>query len=866
MRENLHRLLLLAIAILFLQHRPANAATGQIQDSLEAQFDIYKRNNIENASTVKLLQILVDNCANEDLPKALYYAQEALRIAEKTGDKKLIATSYNFFGRIYREQGLYELASVSFYKSLHLWEKLNDADAIAFSLNDVGNIYYDQGDYDKAYELYNKALSICKANNLKSAMAVSLNNMGLVKHKQNDNIAALKYYKSALDVRKQITADATLIPHSHNYLGQVYADLGLYDSALYHFSQAARLCLPVADKEHGLLGTIYCNTAQTYILLSQDAKADYFYNLAENIYKKYNNLGSLAELYIEKGTFKAKQRKYAEAEAIFRQAITYATQYNAQPLLEEIYKSLALLYQDQGKFKEAYNAQFAYERIKDSLASSGNMRRILSIQHQYELEKKEGALKDVEELNKYQHAALVSAQRTTRLLIILSVAGIITMLFLVYFYIHKTQVNNQLRLHSDIIEKQNAEIEEKNKAMMAAKEQAENSALAKSEFLSSMSHEIRTPMSGIIGFVNLLLEDNLLSLDQREKLLSINYSADKLMHIINDVLHLSSIEAGSVVLEREPMNIRKLAEELISNIKAGVTNQDVQFALNIQQNVPRSVMGDPTRLYQILLNLLGNAKKFTHKGWIRLNIYAEPPVNNWVNIVFEVADTGIGIASNKLDSIFNSFEQADNGIIHKYGGTGLGLSITKKLVLLKKGKITVKSEPGKGSAFIVDLPFECTEDVMETPVTPVKSTAIMNLEGMRVLLVEDNEINQLVISQQMKKWLVEVKIVNDGYSALESLKQELFDAVLLDIQLPGIDGFETVREIRNSKTYTIINPFVPVIGLTADVFDETRKHAITAGMNDLLTKPAKPEDIYQSLAKYYSPTEMVQHNADNLHG
>ncbi|MGZ5303751.1 MAG: tetratricopeptide repeat protein, partial [Bacteroidia bacterium] len=832
---------IVVLGLLFLMawNSTANAKSTALTDSLEAKLKQHTLLKLEDHSTVKLLQTLVDVYAHENLPKALSYTHNALVIADKVGDQELIATSYNFFGRVYRDQGLLELALESFYKSLYIWQKLKDKEACTFSLNDVGNIYFDRQDYTQALHNYNKAYQLSASFNFKNGMAVSLNNKALVQQKQRNYHAALKNFLAALALRKQLS-DPTLVPHSHNYIGTVYTDLKNYDSALYHYYQAEKLCHPIESSVHGILGYVYRNTAQCYIRLNNIAKAREYFLLAEDIFKRYNSIGMLASLNHEIGYFYASQGNYKDAEFYFVRGIDLAKQRNAQPIIQELYKSYSAVLYEKGDYKNAYKNQLKYEQIKDSLASAGNTRRIISIQHQYEMHKQEKALQDAEEYTRFQKAELESAQRTTQLLIVIMLAVILTVALLVYFFLHKIKINNKLRSHYEIIEQQNAEIEEKNRALLIAKNHAESSAQHKSEFLSNMSHEIRTPMSGIIGFVNLLLEDQQLNDEQRKKLHSIYYSADKLMHIINDILHLSTIEAGSIVLEKQPINLRKFCDEILSNIKASLSHNKVNFALNIQQNVPKTIIGDPTRLYQILSNLLGNARKFTHQGWIRLNVSAELLDDDRVNVIFEIADTGIGIPADKLDTIFNSFEQANSGILRKYGGTGLGLTITKKLVHLKGGKISVSSQLGVGSIFKVELPFTYTNNTTETVPAQDKKSNKTSLEGMRVLLVEDNEINQMVIGQQLKRWGVKVRIANDGYSALESLKQELFDLILLDIQLPGINGFETVKEIRNSKTYTIINPFVPVIGLTADVFDETRHEALAAGMNDVLTKPAKP--------------------------
>jgi signal transduction histidine kinase/CheY-like chemotaxis protein/Tfp pilus assembly protein PilF len=859
LKNNFINLVSLLTGLVFLQvwGNTVQAQSPGIKDSLLNVLKYYKANNIEDSNTVFLYQKLVDASADTDLKESLSYAEDALRIANKLGKKDFIASSYNFFGKVYRDQGLTELALRTFFKVLKIWEELGDKRAQTFALNDVGNIYFDQKDYPRAEQFYKQALQIGKSIDFKEGMSVSLNNLGLVQTYQKRNAQALPYFMRALELRKQLN-DPTLVPHSHNYIAKTYFKLGQYDSAIAHFNEGIKLCKPIVAQANSLMGAMYGSLAQLYVKQGDEQQALSYFIMAEELYKKYNNERSLAVLYAGMGDYYKQAGETKKALQYYLKANSLAESHQLLDFSKEINKGISELYAGMKNYDLAYKYYVKYASLEDSLAKNNNLRQILSLAHRYELDKKEDALKDAESFNRYQHAKLLSAQRNTQLLIVVILASILTVVLLIYFYWHKSKINKQLHLHNDIIEKQNAEIEEKNKELLIAKEVAESVAQHKSDFLSNMSHEIRTPMSGIMGFVNLLLEDKSLNEEQRTRLLSINYSADKLMHIINDVLHLSTIEAGSILLERQPLNIRKFCEEIISNIQASQINSNVKFALNIQQNVPKTIIADPTRLYQILLNLLGNAKKFTHQGWIRLNIFAEEtPQPDKVLIRFEIADTGIGIPADKLESIFESFQQANSGIIKKYGGTGLGLAIARKLVHLKGGKISVASKVGEGSTFTVEIPFSYTDDTYANITKQVEINRNIDLSGMRVLLVEDNEINQMVISQQLKKWNVLVEVAKDGYTALETLKQKLFDLVLLDIQMPGINGFETVKEIRYSKTYTIINPFVPVIGLTADVFDETRRNALIAGMNDVLTKPAKPADLHMLLSRYYTPAEVT---------
>lgn len=404
-------------------------------------------------------------------------------------------------------------------------------------------------------------------------------------------------------------------------------------------------------------------------------------------------------------------------------------------------------------------------------------------------------------------------------------------------------ITHWVSVHRDISQRKYTE-----KALINAKIMAEESMKSKERFLANMSHEIRTPMNAVIGMTNLLLNNTSLTTEQTEYVEIIKQSSDNLLVIINDILDFSKIESGKITFESAAFSLSNLVQKVISILNVKASQKGLKLVVSVDSLCPDMIVGDSVRLNQILVNLVGNAIKFTHEGRVEIKIDVESSSNESAVLRISVIDTGIGVAEEKLKHIFDSFSQAGNDTTRLYGGTGLGLAITKQLIELQGGKIWVQSHIGKGSTFCFNLPFKLSQKEIE-PVTienePVKT---VKFHGRHILLVEDNYFNQVVAKKTLQSFGVTCDIAENGLQALDKLKiNHAYELILMDIQMPEMDGYETTSRIRTQE-----GPYknIPIIAMTAGALKGDDEKCLNAGMNAYISKPFNPEYLLELLAKH----------------
>ncbi len=376
---------------------------------------------------------------------------------------------------------------------------------------------------------------------------------------------------------------------------------------------------------------------------------------------------------------------------------------------------------------------------------------------------------------------------------------------------------------------------------------------ARNEFFSAMSHEIRTPMNAILGMTELLLRRNPRK-DQSKLLKTLHFSSKNLLTLINDILDFSKIESGKIEIEEVNFNVKELLENVMVSLRPRAMDKNLTVSYKIGSNVPEVVNGDYIKLSQILNNLISNAIKFTEKGKIDIEIEQKGKSSKGCVLLFSVRDSGIGIAKEKINNIFDPFHQANKSTTREYGGTGLGLSIVKNLVEIQHGKIGVESEEGIGSVFTVSLPFKKAD--MSLPINSLPTAKISNFKwkmNLRVLYVEDVTTNQFLIEEILGDWGITVVMASDGFEALKIIENKNFDLILMDIQMPGIDGLETTRRIRAMDDPYYKN--VPILALTASTTESTKDEIFICGMQDFILKPINVDDLRAKIVEYSSSVD-----------
>ena len=412
------------------------------------------------------------------------------------------------------------------------------------------------------------------------------------------------------------------------------------------------------------------------------------------------------------------------------------------------------------------------------------------------------------------------------------------------YTVRNIEVDGRMQMLSiirDVTEKKRDE-----EQLRKEKERAESALIAKrvgEQFLANMSHEIRTPMNAIVGFTDIMLKTPLTP-EQQQYIEAIKMSGDTLLVIINDILDFSRMRSGKMPIEHRPFKLSQIISMSTELMQPKASEKKIKLFANIDKKIPDNLIGDPSRLNQVLLNLTANAIKFTSRGKVTINVNLLSEKKDEVALELVVKDTGIGIPKDKIDTIFEAFTQANNETARTYGGTGLGLSIVKQIAELQNGSVSVESEVGKGSCFYFRIKYKKAPTVIADNSTP-KSAPKKELGALRVLLVEDNAMNQLLAQKVLSDWGWNIDVVENGVEAIAKLHNKDFDIILMDIQMPEMDGYEATRKIRNSFPTPKCN--VPIMAMTAHVMPSEEEKCYQAGMNAYISKPFDKSILYSKI-------------------
>lgn len=691
-------------------------------------------------------------------------------------------------------------------------EIINRADAIGYRLgkgrgmNLKGWCYWQQGEYDDGVDILQDALKISRDINNKPLQARVLNNLGYIYRDRGDLADALNHFEGALKINEKL-GDEVAQSVNLSSIAYLLYDLNDYENAL----EFALRCLPIFEKAKDL------------------HRLNALYHILGNIYFK--------------------QEQHLEALRYFEENLRLSEQDTVMHALA--ISGLGKVYY---KMNDLANAR---KHLVDALKESEELSNVeVQIICQFYIGRMMMDEGNYRQAQQHMNAAFELADEYNRKHDVMSVHEALAQLYDKMgdipkaFYHLKTyeQMKEEIFKQTTFNKIRNLQTRQQVELAQKEKEVAEQTAQLKQQFMANMSHEIRTPMNAIVGMTSLLMSKNPLP-EQMKYLKAIQQSADNLLVIINDILDLSKIEAGKIVIEQTDFSLREVTNSVRDMLMFKAEEKGLQFKVNVEEGIPVRVIGDPTRINQVLINLAGNALKFTEKGYIEVRVTIQKKVEKKYWLKFEVIDTGIGISPDYVSKIFESFTQAGTDVARKFGGTGLGLTISKQLVELMGGEIGVTSELGMGTTFFAIIPLnESDVQVVEQKSSAVDEQTMKKLNDVKLLLVEDNEFNRMVAEDTLKELLpdITIDIAINGQEAVDRVQEEHYDIVLMDIQMPVMDGVTATRTIRTTLSAPAKD--VKIIAMTANVLQEDVAQYFNTGMNAYVSKPFQVDELLLKMA------------------
>ena len=696
----------------------------------------------------------------------------------------------------------------------------------------------ERGDYHNAKDHLVKALAIAKQMGDKQNQGSIYTKIAKVQFIVDEPDNALVSLTKAAELQRE-SSDYANLAITYNIRGILHTSKQEYQTALDYFNSAT-----TKFEEEGLerlIADVNLNEAKVYILMEDYKTAKSKLEKTIILAKKYDQVNILSSAYINSGKVLQKLGNPGLALDMTNQGLELAEINNIPEYINDSYLTLSDIYQDDKDYELANQYLRKHINLSDSLLDIKRENLSPERKSQFINEYKDSEFKQMEV--KLEEAD--ASNNLTRITTILSIA-LITILSLLTLSLYK---NNNIRL------KTNNMLHKKNDELIVAKERAELASKTKANFLSTVTHELRTPLYAVTGLTNMLLDEEPKP-DQLPHLKSLKFSGDYLLTFINDILQINKIEANKVELDPEVFNLKKKVENVISALSNSALDNNVHLHYEYDANLPSTFIADQLKISQILINLIGNAIKFTNDGDIWVKLKEVNHTNDLYTIQFEIKDNGIGITKEKQENMFESFSQGSIQINRKYGGTGLGLSIVKGLIEILKGKIYLKSELGKGSSFFFEIPLTyAPEPVISEKPKPLNKLNTLDLTNIKILVVEDNKINQMITRKILNKMNLYCDVVDNGEDAVERVKEEQYDVVLMDIHMPGISGLEATKIIRTfDKELTIF-------ALTAVTIEDKMHEFDEAGFDDIISKPFKQEDfekkMYNVLKSNQKPTTSI---------
>jgi hypothetical protein len=683
----------------------------------------------------------------------------------------------------------------------------------------------ERGDYYSANDNLEKALLVAQQIKDKKSQGIIHTKIAKLQYTVEEPEKALISLTKAAEIQREINDDVN-IAITYNIRGILHASKKDYQNALDYFNSAKTKF--EEEKLEANIPEITLNEAKVYIQMKDYTTAKSLLEKSIIIAKKHNQ----PKVYSSAMTYSAKVLSLMGNDEIALsmalEGLQIAKQNNIIENINDSYSTLSVIYENTKNYQLSNDYLKRHIKLSDSILdikrenlSPENKIQFINDYHQAEKKQMEVKLEEADASN-----------NLTRITTILSIA-LITILSLLTLSLYK---NNNIRL------KTNNMLHKKHDELVIAKEKAELASKTKANFLSTVTHELRTPLYAVTGLTNMLLDENPKP-EQVTHLKSLKFSGDYLLTFINDILQINKIEANKVELDPEPFNLQKKVENVVSALNNSALDNNIRMHYEYEEGLSPHFFADQLKISQILINLIGNAIKFTKDGDIWVRVYKINQSEDIYTLRFEIEDNGIGITKEKQEHMFESFSQGSIQINRKYGGTGLGLSIVKGLIEILKGKIYLKSELGKGTTFFFEIPltYSANAGVAEEQPKHFKNIEAVDLNNIKILVVEDNKINQMITKKILNKMSLYCDVVDNGEEAVERVKQERYDVVLMDIHMPGISGLEATKIIRTfDKDLTIF-------ALTAVTIEDKMHEFDEAGFNDIISKPFRQDDFEKKL-------------------
>jgi signal transduction histidine kinase len=717
------------------------------------------------------------------------------------------------------------LILISFFTSILYSQTKQNIDSISY-YNKLANTNLKAKKYDQAIFFTQKSIDFCQTNHKPEGLANQTFKLGEIYYNQQKYEEALKNFHKSVSLFDNLKPTRTKALALH-YIGVANTAKGNHKTAEIYYAKAHTLLkrLNIVDSAE-ILNYQKAMAFKTNNDLKAAAKT------FQAILKKPDNssvLKTKIDSYYQLGLIETQLKQNDSAIIYYDNALELNSKTTDLIQKSKIVLAISQYYKENRNFDLAYSYLDEHYQIENYILKLKNAKIDLN---EFERFKKNQSLNNTLKRESEEKIQL-KTYRYSKLVSILAIA-LISILSLLSLALYK---NNIIRNQNNLL------LKEKNKELILAKNKAEKASKARSEFLSTVSHELRTPLNAINGITHLLLEDHPKK-KQLKYLESLKFSGNYLTTFINEILEINKIDSTKVEVEHISFNLKELLFNIQGSLKELATANKNYFNLEIDKEIPDSLIGDPTKVSQIILNLINNALKFTQNGNVNVIAKLFDKTEENATIYFEIVDTGIGIPEDKLQTVFESFSQGSVEVNRKYGGTGLGLTIVKKLIELLGGEIKLKSEVGKGSTFTFKLDFSINHEPLEK-VEEVKPYNDTQLKHKSILLIEDNKINQMITRKMLENKAICCEIIDNGEDAVELLKVKHFDMILMDVHLPGINGTTATKQIREFDKTT------PIIALTAISLDENRDMLLAFGMNDVITKPFVPDEFYSTIAKFF---------------